>query len=81
MAAGVDVFAMGQLRHLLELNALVLCGTDADRRERLRPPPEATERRFYEERGGGIRDVVEWHAAPSGRAGLEPRGRRSTSGC
>jgi hypothetical protein len=71
VAAGVDVFAMGSLRHLLELNATVLCGTDPARRAHYARHTEATERRFYEERGGGIRDVVEWHARHAGESARE----------
>ena len=68
-----DIFAMGNLRHLLELNTLVLCGTSALRRGAYRRHIDATAQRFYEERDGGIRDVVEcatglvrqpvWHRA------------------
>src|SRR5713226_7951017 len=57
VAEGADLFAMGNLRRLLELNTLVLCGTSRDRREAYAAHTEATERRFYEERDGGIRDV------------------------
>ncbi len=67
-AEGIDVFAMGNLRHLLELNAIVLCGTSPDRRGAYAAHTAATERKFYEERDGGIRAVVEWlasHAAES----------------
>src|SRR5262249_55321038 len=59
---GVDVFAMGQLQHLLELNALVLCGTSPTRRAEYAEHRAATERRFYEQREGGIGDLVEWEA-------------------
>jgi hypothetical protein len=62
VADGVDVLALGQLRHLLELNTLVLCGTDPARRVLYARHLQATERRFYEEPGGGIEDLVEWHA-------------------
>jgi hypothetical protein len=62
LTAGVDVFAMGNHKHLLELNTIVLCGTDPARREQYTRHLEATERRFYEERAGGIQDVVEWYA-------------------
>jgi len=73
VAHGFDLFAMGNLRHLLELNAIVLCGVNRDRRAAYLSHAEATERRFYEERDGGIRDVLEWltaHAdeSPWGRA-------------
>jgi prophage maintenance system killer protein len=62
LAAGVDVFAMGSLHHVLELNTVVLCGTDPARREQYARHREATERRFYEQPDGGIRDLVEWSA-------------------
>jgi len=66
VAAGMDVFAMGNHKHLLELNTIVLCGTDPARREQYAGHLEATERRFYEERDGGIQDLVEWHAHQGG---------------
>ena len=62
VSARVDLFAMGNLKYLLELNTIVLCGTDPRRRERYARHIEATERHFYEERDGGIQDVVEWYA-------------------
>lgn len=62
LGAGVDVFAMGNLKLLLELNTIVLCGTDPARRAQYARHREATEQRFYEERDGGIQDVVEWYA-------------------
>jgi hypothetical protein len=61
-AAPLDVFAMGNLKYLLELNTIVLCGTDPVRREQYAGHIETTERRFYEERKGGIQDLVEWWA-------------------
>lgn len=57
---GIDLFAMGHLKHLLELNALVLCGTDTAERLNADVHLRATERRFYEQEEGGIRDIVEW---------------------
>jgi hypothetical protein len=68
VAAGIDVFAMGNLKHLLELNTVVLCGNDPARRLEYGRHRATTEQRFYEERDGGIRDLVEW---------LERHGRRS----
>lgn len=62
VAEGVDALAMGRLRHLLEINTIVLCGTDPARRDSYAKHLEATERRFYEQPGGGIEDLVEWHA-------------------
>ncbi len=62
VAAGIDVFALGQAHHLLELNTLVLCGPSEARRATYVSHLAATERRFYEEREAGIQDVVEWWA-------------------
>jgi hypothetical protein len=55
------LFAMGHLRWMLELNALVLCGRDARERENHAAHLAATERHFYGDRDGGVRDVVEWY--------------------
>jgi hypothetical protein len=62
VADGIDLFALGSSKHLLELNALVLCGTSPARRQTYARHLEATERRFYEERQGGVGDLVEWYA-------------------
>ena len=59
----IDIFAMGHLKHLLEMNALVLCGSDG--REKYTSHLKATEEKFYEEPGGGVRDLVEWMAGHS----------------
>jgi hypothetical protein len=61
VAEHVDVFAMGNPKLFLELNALVLCGRDEGARARAASHLAATERRFYEQEGGGIRDIVEWY--------------------
>jgi prophage maintenance system killer protein len=61
VAAGVNVLAMGHHKDLLEMNTIVLCGTSAARRAEYAGHIEATEQRFYEEREGGIRDLVEWY--------------------
>lgn len=58
----VDVLALGNLKHLLEVNTLVLCGTSEARRLAHAGHLAATERRFYEEREAGVQDVVEWYA-------------------
>jgi Uncharacterized conserved protein len=62
LGAGIDFFANGNSHHLLELNAIVLCGTDAAEREASIGHLQATEQRFYDDFRGGIRDIVEWHA-------------------
>ena len=63
VATGVDPFALGSLRHLLELNRLVLCGKSPERRAAYARHLDAGERRFYGEDGAGIRHVVEWIGA------------------
>ncbi|HXA97758.1 MAG TPA: hypothetical protein VN323_19515 [Candidatus Dormibacteraeota bacterium] len=63
VAGSVDVLAMGRLKHLLELNSLVLCGASQERRVAYARHLEATERRFYGEGADGVGEVVEWAAA------------------
>jgi hypothetical protein len=62
LAGGIDVFAMGQHKYLLELNSIVLCGPDQSLRAKFARHLRATENRFYEEPEGGIEDLVEWLA-------------------
>ena len=59
---------MGQLKHWLELNTLVLCGSDPARRAAYAGHREATERRFYGTAGAGIQDVVEWYERHRGES-------------
>jgi hypothetical protein len=61
VARRIDPFTLGNLKYLLELNTTVLCGTDPLKREEYARHRESTERRFYEEQHGGIRDLVEWY--------------------
>jgi hypothetical protein len=67
LTAEIDIFAMGQLHHWLDLNAVVLCGVDPGVRARHHRLIEATELRFYEQAGGGIRDIVDWYDLHRGR--------------
>ena len=68
VAEQLDIFAMGNLKHLLELNCRVLCGVgEAERRdsaEHLR----AVEERFYNAPGAGIRHIVEWYEVRRGQS-------------
>ena len=57
----LDLFAMGNLKLFLEMNAVVLCGRDEQGRRQAASHLAATEQRFYEQEDGGIRDIVEWH--------------------
>lgn len=59
---GIDVFAKGKHKYLLELNNIVLCGPDQSQRTEFGQHLKATESRFYDEPGGGIEDLVEWRA-------------------
>jgi hypothetical protein len=57
----LDLFAMGNLKIFLEMNAVVLWGRDEQKRVEAARHLAATEKRFYEQEGGGIRDIVEWY--------------------
>ena len=61
ITAGVDFLAIGNVRHLLELNARVLCGIDPKNRQENRTHLRLTEEHFYDDAQGGIRDIVEWY--------------------
>jgi len=61
VAEQLDLFAMGHLKLFLEMNAVVLCGRDKRERVQAASHLAATEQRFYEQEGGGIRDIVEWY--------------------
>jgi hypothetical protein len=65
---GIDMLGMGHLATLLELNSLVLCGADEAARRNHAEHLRATEERFYGERSGGIRDIVEWYATHRGES-------------
>jgi hypothetical protein len=60
IAQGLDLFALGNSRRLLELNIRVLCGPGEKARRAAASHIAATERRFYEQPGGGIRDLMHW---------------------
>lgn len=60
LADDLDLFAFGNLKFLLELNARVLCGTAAEERLLVARHLEATREHFYDDTRGGIRDIVEW---------------------
>jgi hypothetical protein len=68
VCSGVDIFEMGQLHYWLDLNAIVLCGSKSTVRSAYHRLLEATETRFYEQPGGGIRDIMDWYALNQGRS-------------
>jgi len=57
---GLDPFRFGNSRWLLELNALVLCGSDEARRREFAPHIAVTARDFYGQEGAGIAALAEW---------------------
>jgi len=61
LARKVDLFSVTQLRCFLELNAIVLCGLDPKVRVESARHLAATEKHFYDEKDGGIRDIIEWY--------------------
>jgi prophage maintenance system killer protein len=61
LARRVDLLAMGNLKLFLDMNALVLFGGNEAARAEAAFQLAATEKRFYDQEGGGIRDVVEWY--------------------
>jgi hypothetical protein len=58
----IDIFSLGKLNYWLKLNAVVLCGKDAETDEGHQRLLRATEARFYDEPNGGVRDVMEWYS-------------------
>jgi prophage maintenance system killer protein len=66
LVEGIDLLAIGHSRHLLALNALVLCGTDPKERQDTAAHLAATEQRFYDDAAGGIGSIVDWYALHRG---------------
>jgi hypothetical protein len=60
LARGVDLFELGNSRWLLELNRLVLCGTDEDKRKAFDQHLANTEKHFYRQGEGGISALMDW---------------------
>lgn len=68
LGQGTDLFAMGNSSLLLELNALVLCGSDNEKRELFKLHLQQTRKKFYDDEQGGIGSLMEWlafHASDS----------------
>jgi len=62
IANEIDLFAPGNLKYLLELNKLVLCGDDPGKHHEFSNHLDATESYFYDHNGGCVRDIIEWYA-------------------
>ena len=59
LASGIDLFELGHSRRLLELNTLVLCGIDEDKRKDFAEHVASTEQWFYGQESGGIGLLME----------------------
>lgn len=66
LARRIDPFAMGHLKELLELNALVLCGRDPRKRALNAAHLAATDERFYDDAASGIGRIADWLAMHGG---------------
>jgi hypothetical protein len=66
LAERVDPFQLGNSKALLELNFLVICGTDRMLRHECAAALAATEERFYAKRDGGFESLVEYLALLEG---------------
>ena len=63
LARGVDLFDLQQVNLMLEINATVLCGSDPARRLEFADHLAATERHFFDDTQGGIKDLFNWYSA------------------
>jgi hypothetical protein len=68
LAEGVDPFALGNSRAVLELNFFVICGNDRGLREECAPALSATEKRFYAKGNGGFESLAELQALIAGES-------------
>jgi hypothetical protein len=59
---GKSLMASGNSSRLLELNNLVLCGAGDKKREQYAKHIKATHKHFYDQRDGGIGDIMDWCA-------------------
>jgi hypothetical protein len=62
IADRIDLFALGNSKHLLEINTLVLCGADPKERIDYAKHLKANEKYFYDTRVGGIGETLDWLA-------------------
>ena len=62
VARGIDLFDLRHLDLMLEINATVLCGSDPARRVEFAEHLAATEKRFFNNEAGGIKDLLDWYS-------------------
>lgn len=60
LAQGTDLFAMGNSGLLLEINTLVLCGSNTKNRENYILHIEQNRKKFYDDPQGGVGSLMEW---------------------
>lgn len=75
IARRINPFAMGHLKELLALNALVLCGHDPRKRALHAAHLAATEQRFYDNAASGVGRIIDWLAMHA----KDSPGRRAAS--
>ena len=63
VARGVDLFDLQQVDLMLEINATVLCGRDPAGRAESKEHLAATEKHFFNNTEGGIKDLFNWYSA------------------
>jgi hypothetical protein len=68
LGARVDPFAPGSSEQILDLNLLVLCGSDRSQRDDCAQLVEATAQRFYAQGDGGIESLVNWVRSTQGES-------------
>lgn len=58
---GIDITKKKHVHHILELNHIVLCGTDPQIRAEFSKHIKNTAERFYGQKGCNIGDLLSWH--------------------
>lgn len=58
---GIDLFDLQHVDLMLEINATVLCGSDPADRQEFAGHLAATEKHFFDNEEGGIKDLFDWY--------------------
>jgi hypothetical protein len=61
VARGIDLFDLQHVDLMLEINATVLCGSDPAQRVEFAEHLAATEKHFFNNEEGGIKDLFDWY--------------------
>lgn len=64
----VDLFDLQQIDWMIEINTIVLCGADPERRKEFSRHIALTRSRFFDSSEGGARDLLEWHRVHRGES-------------